>query len=195
MFTRRLEAQNKLKRRTHYLPYLIPGVSVSFLVYQITLNLKENTVRCMIITVYDKTRRRISWRPYQQVLPRVTKKSLIQGSPDSDKSGYLTTTTRNPVLALSTGRITACRRGLPSFFLLLVRFSFRVCGSGHAGNTTLRRTTSNTVFPLSRNTCTAVAYSTFSRDNPLALIIRSFTLQTHITPFICLYCEDTCHIK
>jgi len=84
---------------------------------------------------------------------------------------------------------------LPSFFLLLVRLSLRVCGSGHAGNTTLRRTTSNTVFPLSRNTCTAVAYSTFSSDTPLALIIRSFTLQTHATLFNGLNCEDAGHIE
>lgn len=41
-----------------------------------------------------------------------------------------------------------------------------------------RRFTSKlTVSPLSLNTCTAVAYSTFSSDMPFADIMRSFTLE------------------
>lgn len=54
------------------------------------------------------------------------------------------------------------------------------CWAGIAGAAfkgTRRLTTNVTVFPLSRNTCTAVAYSTFSRDTPFTDMIRSFTLQ------------------
>lgn len=41
---------------------------------------------------------------------------------------------------------------------------------------TRRLTTNVTVFPLSRNTWTAVAYSTFSSDTPFTEMIRSLTL-------------------
>lgn len=45
------------------------------------------------------------------------------------------------------------------------------------GKATLRFTTNFTVFPLSRKTCTAVAYSTFSKLTPFTVIILSFTLK------------------
>lgn len=70
-------------------------------------------------------------------------------------------------------------RNQPSFFPL-VSVNLIVVGVDEGvgvGGAARLRTTSDTVFPLSRKTCTAVAYSTFSNDTPLTLMIRSFTLK------------------
>jgi hypothetical protein len=67
------------------------------------------TVYGMIITIYDKGRRRIAWRYYTRFCPGWLRNASVKGL-QTDKSGHLSSTTRSPLLALSIGRITA-RRG------------------------------------------------------------------------------------
>lgn len=65
----------------------------------------------------------------------------------------------------------------PSFFPFLVSASLIVVGAVGGGAGARLLTTSVTVAPESRSTCTALAYSTFSRGTPFTETMRSFTLQ------------------
>lgn len=99
------------------------------------------------------------------------------------------------LLLLAVGEIEIVPGGL---FIICCPIELKLCVCwwfiAAGGNATLRFTTNLTVFPLSRKTCTAVAYSTFSKLTPFTVIILSFTLQKEmrinsILLNVCTYCN------